>query len=88
MRLPPQDLKIGVCLLLDIYLTWLMGLSPQDLKIGVYLLLDSYLTWLMRLSPQKLPTHNGGDILDLVISRSDTQLVKDVSVVEGISEAF
>ena len=34
----------------------------------------------------KFPTHNGGHILDLVISRTDTELVKDVSVVEGISD--
>ena len=36
----------------------------------------------------KLPTHNGGHTLDLVISRVDTQLVKDVSVVEGISDHY
>src|SRR3981189_1601712 len=33
----------------------------------------------------KLPTHNGGHILDLVISRVDTELVRAVSVVDGIS---
>ena len=34
----------------------------------------------------KLPTHNGGHILDLVISRIDTELVRAVSVMEGISD--
>jgi hypothetical protein len=34
----------------------------------------------------KVSTHNGGHILDLVISRADTELVRGVSVVEGISD--
>ena len=32
------------------------------------------------------PTHSGGHILDLVISRNNTQLVQSVSVAEGISD--
>src|SRR5271156_2039631 len=34
----------------------------------------------------KLPTHTGGHTLDLIISRVNTQLVTDVSVVDGISD--
>jgi len=33
-----------------------------------------------------LPTHTGGHILDLVISRDNTRLVQSVSVAEGISD--
>src|SRR3981189_1944997 len=34
------------------------------------------------------PTHSGGHILDLVISRNNTQLVQPVSVAEGIGDYY